>query len=28
MGKQGVLIFVPANYTGQLQPLDVSFNGP
>ena len=28
MGKQGLLIFVPANYTGQLQPLDVSFNGP
>ena len=28
MGNQGLLIFVPANYTGQLQPLDISFNGP
>lgn len=28
MGRQGLLIFVPANYTGQLQPLDISFNGP
>ena len=28
MGKQGLLIFVPATYTDQLQPLDVSFNGP
>lgn len=28
MGKQGLLIYVPANYTGQLQPLDISFNNP
>ena len=28
MGKQGLLVYVPATYTGQLQPLDVSFNGP
>ena len=28
MATQGLLVFVPANYTGQLQPLDISFNGP